>query len=79
MEYGYEITNTAGEKTFFVEGCTYCRMSTGGLHELDCPCNKDKKMEYRLSPRFDPATFYEEPSTPYDPQLKTFYKKKGYI
>lgn len=37
MEYGYEITDTAGNKYFFVEGCTYCSMSTGGLHEIRCP------------------------------------------
>ena len=37
MEYGYEITDTAGNKRFFVEGCTYCSMSTGGLHETGCP------------------------------------------
>lgn len=48
MEYGYEITDTAGNKTFFVEGCTCCSMSTGGLHEINCPCNKDK--QYKLSP-----------------------------
>lgn len=37
MEYGYEISDTAGNKSFFVEGCTYCSMSTGGLHEVKCP------------------------------------------
>lgn len=41
MEYGHEITSTGGAKTFFVEGCTYCRMSTAGVHEPDCPCAKN--------------------------------------
>jgi len=36
MEYGYWVTNTVGENTFFVEGCTCCSMSTGGLHEPHC-------------------------------------------
>jgi len=40
MEYGYWVTNTVGEKTFFVEGCTCCSMSTGGLHEPHCPYYK---------------------------------------
>ena len=40
MEYGYEIIDSAGNKTFFVEGCTYCQMSTGGLHESKCPLYK---------------------------------------
>lgn len=76
MEYGHEITNTAGEKTFFVEGCTYCRMSTGGSHELGCPCNKD--MRYKLPPWVGPTVFHEEPKVPLDPQLEAFYRKKGY-
>lgn len=42
MEYGYEITDTAGNKRFFVEGCTYCSMSTGGIHEAHCPCNPNR-------------------------------------
>ena len=44
MEYGYEITDTAGNKAFFVEGCTYCSMSTGGLHEVNCPLYKPYKI-----------------------------------
>ena len=44
MEYGYEISNTAGSKTFFVEGCTYCSMSTGGLHEQHCPLWKQQRL-----------------------------------
>jgi hypothetical protein len=59
MEYGYEIVDTAGNKTFFVEGCTCCSMSTGGVHELGCPYYKGG--HYKPSPRFDPATFYEAP------------------
>ena len=79
MEYGYEITDTAGNKTFFVEGCTYCRMSTGGMHELGCPYNKDRQYEPPpRSARFDPTIFYEEPKIPLDPQREAFYKKKGY-
>ena len=38
MVYGHYITDTAGNERFFVEGCSYCRMSTGGQHEPDCPC-----------------------------------------
>ncbi len=37
MVYGYYITDTTGEKRFFVEGCSYCRISTGGQHEDKCP------------------------------------------
>ena len=36
MEYGHEIIDSAGNKTFFVEGCAYCLMSTGGEHERRC-------------------------------------------
>ena len=36
MEYGYFITDTGGNRKFFVEGCSYCRMSTSGQHELHC-------------------------------------------
>ena len=42
MEYGHFITDSAGNKTFFVEGCTNCSMLTGGLHESNCPCNKEE-------------------------------------
>ena len=79
MEYGHEIIDTVGNKTFFVEGCTWCRMSTAGIHEIGCPCRKDNQQEYRPSPRFDPEVFYEEPRIPLDWQLEAFYKKKGYI
>ena len=44
MEYGYEITDTIGSKTFFVEGCSCCSMSTGGLHEVNCPYYKPYKI-----------------------------------
>ena len=37
MEYGHYIETTGGEKYWFREGCTYCRMSTGGQHEYNCP------------------------------------------
>ena len=43
MEYGYEYTTTDGGKHFFVEGCTCCEMSTGGLHESNCPYKKDEE------------------------------------
>ena len=43
MVYGHYITDTAGNERFFVEGCSYCRMSTGGQHESNCPC-KDMKV-----------------------------------
>ena len=39
MVYGYEIEDTAGNKSFFTEGCVYCHMSTGGKHEDNCPMN----------------------------------------
>ncbi len=58
MVYGYYITDTAGNKRFFVEGCKYCSMSTGGQHEDACPYktlaidypiihNKKKKKPHR--------------------------------
>ena len=37
MVYGHYIEDTVGNKRFFVEGCSYCRMSTGGQHESICP------------------------------------------
>lgn len=43
MVYGYYIKDTAGNERFFVEGCQYCSMSTGGQHEAKCPC-KDVKV-----------------------------------
>jgi len=45
MEYGYYITDTAGNRRFFIEGCSYCHMSTGGLHEADCPLSKQQMRE----------------------------------
>ncbi len=42
MEYGYEIVDAAGNRQFFVEGCTYCQMSTGGQHNLDCPLKESE-------------------------------------
>ena len=47
MEYGYEITDTAGNMCFFVEGCTYCSMGTGGLHEQHCPLSKQRELVKR--------------------------------
>jgi len=44
MVYGHYITDSVGNESFFLEGCTYCRISTGGLHEPDCPM-KDKVAE----------------------------------
>jgi len=46
--YGHYITDTIGNEHFFVEGCSYCRMSTGGLHEPNCPM-KDIKVADRLA------------------------------
>lgn len=43
MVYGHYIEDTSGGKRFFVEGCMYCQMSTGGQHEPHCPC-KDIKV-----------------------------------
>lgn len=42
MEYGYKITDTTGNKCFFIGGCTYCSMSTGGQHEQHCPRSKEE-------------------------------------
>ena len=42
MEYGYYITATDGREYWFAEGCTYCRMSTGGQHECSCPLYKSE-------------------------------------
>lgn len=44
MEYSYEMTDAVGNKTFFVEGCMCCSMSTGGLHEVNCPFYKPYKI-----------------------------------
>ena len=54
MEYGYEIIDTAGNKTFFVGGCTCCQMSTGGLHENDCPYKKDEAGYTKWAPLIEP-------------------------
>ena len=43
MVYGHYISDTAGTEHFFIEGCSYCRMSTGGQHESNCPM-KDIKV-----------------------------------
>ena len=40
MVYGYYITDTVGNKHFFIEGCSYCQMSTGGQHEPNCPLRR---------------------------------------
>ena len=67
MEYGYEITDTAGNKRFFVEGCIYCSMSTGGLHEQHCPLSKHRRITELDNDRF------------MDENLKAFYRKKGLL
>ncbi len=46
MVYGYYITDTVGNERFLTEGCNYCRMSTGGQHETNCPM-KDIKVADR--------------------------------
>ena len=46
MVYGYYIKDTAGNERFFTEGCSYCRMNTGGQHEPTCPI-KDVKVSDR--------------------------------
>ncbi len=52
MVYGYYITDTAGNKRFFVEGCNYCSMSTGGQHQAECPCKNlkvaDKPLDFPI-------------------------------
>lgn len=48
MVYGHFITDTVGNERFFVEGCNYCQMSSGGQHEPKCPC-KDVKIVDRIS------------------------------
>ena len=30
-------TNSAGKSTFIEMSCPYCRISTGGQHEMQCP------------------------------------------
>lgn len=45
MECGYEMIDSAGNKTFFVEGCTYCSMGTGGMHERHCPLWKQQRLQ----------------------------------
>ena len=50
MTYGYYISDTVGNKRFFIEGCTCCRMSTGGQHESNCPY-KDIKIDEEIKIR----------------------------
>lgn len=47
MVYGHYIADTSGNERFFVEGCSYCHISTGGQHEANCPC-KDITVANRL-------------------------------
>ena len=72
--YGHYITDTAGNRRFFTEGCSYCRMSTGGQHEINCPCANlkvaDEVKEY-IFPETREELFL-------DPKLQAFYDKKGY-
>lgn len=42
MVYGHYISDTLGNERFFVEGCMYCSISTGGQHEFDCPARDIK-------------------------------------
>ena len=41
-EYGHFITTTSGGQIWFVEGCSQCSISTGGLHEYGCPLYKPR-------------------------------------
>ena len=63
MVYGHYITDTAGNERFFVEGCNYCRMSTGGQHESNCPC-KDIKVADRLRRTYDSFTEFNNYARP---------------
>lgn len=47
MVYGHYITTTDGRKVWFSEGCEYCRISTGGQHESNCPYKDIKIAEIR--------------------------------
>ena len=49
MVYGYYIKDTVGNQRFFTEGCTYCSMSTGGMHEANCPMKDVKIAEIRAN------------------------------
>ena len=90
MEYGYEIMDTVGNKSFFVEGCTYCSMSTGGQHESHCPCSqKERVIEPFTNEELNKLIrgevvvarnyTFSDGQTIYDEGLLRFYKKKGYI
>ena len=37
MVYGHYVEDAIGNKRFFIEGCSYCQMSTGGQHKATCP------------------------------------------
>lgn len=47
MTYGHYITDTLGNRKFFIEGCSYCNISTSGQHMYDCPCKDLKIAEIR--------------------------------
>lgn len=90
MEYGYEVMDSAGNKTFFVEGCTYCSISTGGIHEVDCPSHRkeqviepftDEELRKLVSGKavIAHSHTFSDGHQVYDKDLLGFYKKKGYI
>ncbi len=45
MIYGHYITDTAGNRKFFSAGCTYCQLSTGGLHSVNCPLYQSNEVQ----------------------------------
>ena len=66
-EYGYEIIDAAGNKNFFVEGCTDCSLSTGGVHQESCRSFKGFRMTTLNRDKF------------MDENLKAYYRKKGLL
>ena len=90
MEYGCEMVDAAGKKTFFVEGCTCCSMSTGGVHESHCPYSQkeqviepftDEEVNKLIRGEAVVTKTYTFPNghCVYDSGLLSFYKRKGYI
>lgn len=71
MVYGHYITDTAGAKRFFTEGCMYCSMSIGGQHEPNCPAKNIKVADEIVFTETREALFL-------DPKLEDFYNRKGY-
>jgi hypothetical protein len=77
MVYGYYISDSEGNQRFFTEGCLYCSMSTGGLHEYNCPMNpRIQKQNIQV---FNEQFLESHEENFLDPKLTKFYKQKGYL